>query len=132
MHFVFAHREIDDGTAHGFAEIGRYLPNVWGIHDMFGNASEFCAGYYSEELTNGVDYSLKTSRDRRTLVLRGGAWCTPLENLHVAYRTAHNGDENQPYSGARLVLRQGKRIARSYAEVVAAKKAEEAATRRNK
>jgi len=129
VHFIFAHREIDDGTAHGFAEIGRYLPNAWGIHDMFGNASEFCAGYYSEELTGRVDYSLKTSRDRRTLVLRGGAWCTPLENLHVAYRTAHNGDENQPYSGARLVLRRGKRLARSYTEVVAAKKAEEAAAR---
>ena len=132
VHFIFAHREIDDGTAHGFADIGRYLPNAWGIHDMFGNASEFCAGYYSEELTGRVDYSLKTSRDRRTLVLRGGAWCTPLENLHVAYRTAHNGDETQPYSGARLVIRRGERIARSYAEVSAAKKAEEAAAQGKK
>ncbi len=132
VHFIFAHQEIDDGTAHSFSEIGRYLPNAWGIHDMFGNASEFCAGYYSEELTGRPDYALKTSRDRRTFVLRGGAWCTPIENLHVAYRTAYNGDESQPYGGARIVLRQGKRIARTYGELVEAKKAEEAAARRQK
>lgn len=129
VHFIFAHRIIDDGTAHGFANIGLYQPNAWGIHDMSGNASEFCAGYYTEELTNEVKYELKTSRDRGIPVLRGGAWCTPIKNLHVAYRTGYNGDENQPYAGARLVIRQGERISRTQAELVAAKKAEEAAAR---
>jgi len=127
VHFIFAHREIDDGTAHGFSNIGRYLPNAWGIHDMFGNASEYCAGYYAEQFTGKVNYHLTTSRDRGIPVLRGGAWCTPVKNLHVAYRTGYNGDENQPYSGARLVIRQGKRITVTHAELVAAKKAEEAA-----
>ena len=132
VHFIFAHREIDDGTAHGFSNIGRYQPNAWGIHDMFGNVSEYCAGYYAEELTGKVNYHLKTSRDRGIPVLRGGAWCTPVKNLHVAYRTGYNGDENQPYSGARLVIRQGKRVTVTHAELVAAKKAEEAAARGKK
>ena len=129
VHFIFAHREIDDGTAHGFSNIGRYLPNAWGIHDMFGNASEYCAGYYAEEFSGKVNYHLKNSRDRGIAILRGGAWCTPVKHLHVAYRTSYNGDENQPYSGARLVIRQGKRITVTHAELVAAKKAEEAAAR---
>ena len=99
---------------------------------MFGNVSEYCAGYYAEELTGKVTYHLKTSRDRGIPVLRGGAWCTPVKNLHVAYRTGYNGDENQPYSGARLVIRQGKRVTVTHAELVAAKKAEEAAARGKK
>ena len=119
VHFIFAHREIDDGTAHGFSNIGRYLPNAWGIHDMFGNASEYCAGYYAEEFSGKVNYHLKSSRDRGIAILRGGAWCTPVKHLHVAYRTSYNGDENQPYSGARLVIRQGKRITVTHAELVA-------------
>jgi hypothetical protein len=37
-----------------------------------------------------------------------------------------------PYAGARLVIRQGNRMTRTYAELVAAKKAEEEAARANK
>ena len=132
VHFIFAHQKIDDGTAHGFANIGRYLPNAWGIHDMFGNAREYCAGYYTEELTGQVNYHLKTSRDRPIPVLRGGSWCTPVANLHVAYRTGYNGDESQPYSGARLVIRQGERVTRTNKELVREKKAEEEEARGKK
>jgi formylglycine-generating enzyme required for sulfatase activity len=131
IHFIFAHRKINDGYAHGFRHIGRYLPNAWGIHDMFGNASELCAGYYTEQI-GSVNYHLKTSRDRGIAVLRGGSWCSPISNLHVAYRTSYNGDETMPYAGARLVIRQGKHITRTYGELVAAKKAEEEAARANK
>jgi formylglycine-generating enzyme required for sulfatase activity len=131
VHFIFAHQEINDGYAHGFRHIGRYLPNTWGIHDMFGNASELCAGYYTEQI-GSVNYRLKTSRDRGIAVLRGGSWCSPVSNLHVAYRTGYNGDETMPYAGARLVIRQGNRVTRTYAELVAEKKAEEEAARANK
>jgi len=132
VHFIFAHRTVDDGYAHAFANIGRFQPNAWGIHDMFGNVSEFCAGYYAEQLTGQVDYHLKTARDRRTAILRGGAWCTPLKNLHVAFRTAFNGDQTQPYAGARLLIRKGQRVSRTYKELVAAKKAQEASARGQK
>jgi formylglycine-generating enzyme required for sulfatase activity len=131
VHFIFAHRTINDGYGHGFNHIGRYLPNAWGIHDMFGNASELCAGYYTEQI-GSVNYHLKTSRDRGIAVLRGGSWCSPISNLHVAYRNSYNGDETMPYAGARLVIRQGKHITRTYGELVAAKKAEEEAARANK
>lgn len=128
VHFIFAHQEINDGYAFGFRHIGRYLPNRWGIHDMFGNASELCAGYYTEQI-GSVNYHLKTSRDRGIAVLRGGSWCSPISNLNVAYRTGYNGDETMPYAGARLVIRQGNRMTRTYAELVAEKKAEEEAAR---
>ncbi|MEK6238889.1 MAG: SUMF1/EgtB/PvdO family nonheme iron enzyme [Planctomycetales bacterium] len=119
VHYVFAHQEADDGHAHEFADVGRFLPNRWGIHDMLGNVAELCCTYYSETAPGGIDpidQHLKTSRERRRAVIRGGAWCSPLEYLHVAHRNAHTGAPT-PHSGVRLVFRQGDRRSRSSKEL---------------
>ena len=126
VHYVFALQEADDGYAHEFADIGQFRPNPWGFHDMLGNVAELCCTYYSETLPGGVDpidHYLETTRSRRKAVIRGGAWCSPIEYLHVAHRNAFTGSYT-PFSGVRLVIRQGERKSRSSKEIIDAMKAE--------
>ncbi|MEM7391857.1 MAG: formylglycine-generating enzyme family protein [Verrucomicrobiota bacterium] len=118
VHYVFAHREVDDGASHGFTTVGRYRPNAWGLHDMLGNAAEFVAGFYREDVSVEPYETLTSSRERRPFVLRGGSWCTPLRHLNVAYRTRYNGDSTTAYAGTRLILRHGEPVARTIKDMV--------------
>jgi formylglycine-generating enzyme required for sulfatase activity len=132
VHYIYAHREANDGYGRSFAPIGQFIPNAWGIHDMLGNLSELCSTYYSEALIGGVDpddQTLPTTRSSRHRVSRGGAWCSPPEYLHVAYRNAFTG-VGTPHIGLRLVLRQGARITRTRNEIIATLQAELAAERK--
>ena len=126
VHFIYANRQADDGYGRAFAPAGQFPPNAWGIHDMLGNLAELCSTYYTEELIGGVDpnsQSLPTTRSSRHRVSRGGAWCSPPEYLHVAYRNAFTG-VGTPHVGLRLVLRQGGRQTRTREEITAALQAE--------
>lgn len=126
VHFIYANRQADDGYGRSFAPAGQFRPNAWGIHDMFGNLAELCSTYYTEQLVGGVDpnsQSLPGTRSSRLRVSRGGAWCSPPEYLHVAYRNAFTG-VGTPHVGLRLVLRQGGRQTRTREEITAALQAE--------
>ncbi|NRB28206.1 MAG: SUMF1/EgtB/PvdO family nonheme iron enzyme, partial [Roseibacillus sp.] len=127
-------READDGYGRSFAPVGQFLPNAWGIHDMLGNLAELCSTYYTEELIGGVDpndQSLPTTRSSRLRVTRGGAWCSPPQYLHVAYRNAFTG-VGTPHVGLRLVLRQGPRVTRTRDEAIAALQARQDAEGKSK
>ena len=93
---------------------------------MLGNLAELCSTYYTEQLIGGADpnsQSLPTTRSSRQRVSRGGAWCSPPEYLHVAYRNAFTG-VGTPHVGLRLVLRQGERQTRTREEIIASLQAE--------
>ena len=126
VHFIYANRQANDGYGRSFAPAGQFLPNAWGIHDMLGNLAELCSTYYTEQLIGGADpnsQSLPTTRSSRHRVSRGGAWCSPPEYLHVAYRNAFTG-VGTPHVGLRLVLRQVGRQTRTREEITAALQAE--------
>ena len=113
---------MDDGYGRGFAPVGQFLPNAWGIHDMLGNLAELCCSYYTDSLPGGanpVDLTLPDERSARRLISRGGAWCSPADYLHAAWRNEFTGAQT-PHIGLRLVIRQGERIARSRGEITAA------------
>jgi formylglycine-generating enzyme required for sulfatase activity len=51
---------------------GSYPANPWGLFDMHGNVSEWCLGWYSQNLVGGIDPSGPQSGSLR--VARGGSW----------------------------------------------------------
>jgi formylglycine-generating enzyme required for sulfatase activity len=60
-------------------KVGSYPPNPWGLHDFFGNVSEWCQDYFDPDY-----YKLKVKEDpqgpkvgysfTQPRVMRGGAW----------------------------------------------------------
>ena len=85
-----------------FVPVGQYQPNRWGLHDMMGNAREFCLDAYSERVNIGtlpnVDPVLH-NKGALFRVIRGGSY---LYAQTVYYR---DGDATSgSHDGIRLVI----------------------------
>lgn len=103
----YANRTLDDGHE-GFAPVGRYLPNPWGLHDVYGNVWEWCEGKYSPELLGGTDPSGIEDPKIRESIARGGSRISPPEYCRSAMRNGlEPGMKNASYRfvGFRLVIR---------------------------
>ena len=89
--------DASDGHA-GTAPVGSFPPNGWGLHDMTGNAWEWCADWYSDDWygrsgeENPLGPDLDSIVDRASpgtprRITRGGSFlCAP--GFCVRYRPA--------------------------------------------
>jgi len=72
-------------------EVGKKLPNPWGLYDIHGNVAEWCDDFYA------VDYYQKSpSRNPRgpasgsKRVVRGGSWNSRPSDCRSSYRSLEN------------------------------------------
>lgn len=84
------------------SEVGSYQPNLFGIHDMIGNAAEWCADWY------GKDYYSKSPEKNplgpengKVKVIRGGGWMTPSFFCRISCRGSMKADLSNQQIGFR-------------------------------
>ena len=103
---------------------GQKKPNAWGIHDLYGNVSEWCEDvysptYYAESPKEDPHGPANTGRDVRR-VIRGGSWKSSADQCRVSFRQGEKtGDSDAcfstDYCGFRCVRRIGAEEARRLA-----------------
>jgi formylglycine-generating enzyme required for sulfatase activity len=69
------------------AEVGSFVPNAWGLHDMHGNVWEWVEDCYVPSYVEAPsDGSARTVPGCSTRVLRGGSWDYDARDLRSAVR----------------------------------------------
>ncbi len=81
-------------------------PNSLNLHDLHGNAAEWCWDYYdpspgTQEVINPKGPSTGDQR-----VVRGGSWNEPAANCRAASRTSASPGTKRPTIGFRVIRRQ--------------------------
>ena len=65
--------KCDDGHSET-APVGSFKPNLFGLHDMLGNVSEWVEDCYVSNYSDAKDGSAVTALDCASRVVRGGSW----------------------------------------------------------
>ncbi len=85
------------------ADVGRYQPNAWGLHDMHGNAAEWTRTTYQP-----YPYRMDDGRDRISSagekVVRGGSWRDRPKFSRSAYRWSYPSYQKVYNVGFRVVI----------------------------
>lgn len=81
-------------------------PNRWGLYDMIGNASEWCADAWDGESRYGSGNKNAEGEDQVAdfRVIRGGSWYEHPYRCRAASRTAMDPDAPPVYVGLRIVI----------------------------
>jgi uncharacterized protein (TIGR02996 family) len=84
-------------------EVGRYVPNAFGLHDMHGNVDEWCHDWY------GADYYEESPADDprgpdegHQRIIRGGSWRGQGEDARAAVRIGYDPEGHFSHVGFRV------------------------------
>ena len=84
------------------ADVGSYLPNAWGLHDMHGNAAEWTRTTYQAypyRADDGRDDLIESGKK----VVRGGSWCDRPKRCRSAFRLRYPAWQRVHNVGFRIV-----------------------------
>lgn len=84
--------------------VGGYAPNKWNLHDMYGNAAEWCQDWYDiAYYGNSPKSNPKGPLQGKLKVVRGGSWNSAGGDLRSANRMAYNPELRLGTIGFRCV-----------------------------
>ena len=87
-------------------DIGSYLPNAWGLHDMHGNVWEWTRTSYQPYPYRGDDGRNSGSLDEGKVV-RGGSWRDRPKRCRSAFRLSYRTYQVVHNVGFRVVCEVG-------------------------
>src|SRR5690606_40628961 len=79
-------------------------PNHWGLHDLHGNAAEWCSDPYGPTYPTENSVDTRIPPERRARVIRGGSAQQPPEECRSAARTPAAPDWYSPFLGFRVAM----------------------------
>ncbi len=110
------------GNSNGRAHVvGSRKPNAWGIHDLYGNLSEWCQDVYHADFYNRSPKSDPTGPDVTPSdvkrVVRGGSWKSTANMCRVSFRQGQTtGDSDACFSSDDCGFRCVRRLSQEEAE----------------
>jgi formylglycine-generating enzyme required for sulfatase activity len=88
----------------GTAPVGLGKPNAWGLYDMHGNVTEWCADWYAGSYGNASSVDPAGPSSGQSRVIRGGCWGNPPGECRSAVRKGFVPDSRNPYRGFRVIV----------------------------
>jgi len=87
--------------------VGKRLPNPWGIHDMHGNAAEWCLDWFDWHWYRSSPRVSPTGpHGGNERVLRGGSYWNDVRQLHSATRRGMPPSNASEWIGFRVVMEE--------------------------